>query len=283
MLQEWLWSLKMTRTKKIKGLFSLTILLVISIAQTSCQYSYTRLEFERGRKASEEKKFDQAIKHYDRVVSRDPDSNLAIVSAIKAAQLLRREIKDYSRAIYYYKHVIRHSDEQKIAIKVQKKIADLYFENLGDYKSAIDEFSKLLKTTEKNSDLYIDSKLKIAKSYFYLNNFFQAKTEATELLKEVDDSEKTFELKQFLANIHFNTKNIEEAIKLYKELNKDYPQRSRDENIPMSIVVCYEELKQFDDAIAELKQIKPTYPTPEFIDFKINRLKERIQNLPRRR
>src|SRR5690606_7343199 len=104
---------------------------------------------------------------------------------------------------------------------------------------------------------------------YYLNHFLEAQNEVEDALKMVEDKDKKFELRMFLASIFFNTKRLESALETYKDLIKEDPVKAKNENISMNVIVSYEELEQFDKAIGELETLRDSYQDPEFIDLKI--------------
>lgn len=267
----------------IKIVKAINFIFIASIFLVSCQFTYTSLEYEKAAKALKAKNHQKALKHFKRVIQREPETETAIKAAKEASSVALLEIKNYQQAIFFLNHIIKYSKSEEDRIYAQKLIATIYFENLIDYKMAIKEFSRLLNSLKSKEEI-IDIKFSLAKAYFYTNQFYQAEVEVKSLIKNSSTIKyRTFELKQFLANIYFTIKKMDEAILIYEELLHDFPDKSRRENIPMSIVVCLEELKQYEKAIEKLKGMRTSYSVPEFIDFKINRLNERKQNLPGRR
>lgn len=255
------------------------MILSAGLLMTGCHFSSLSLEYGRGKRAYDEKDYKKAIKHFNRVISREPENRLAIDSARQASRIAFFDIKDFQEALKFYNHLILYSPISTERIDAQKRIASIYFENLNDYPHAIIEYNKLLAL--KNSDAEIvDYKLRIAKSYFYQNNFYQAQTEVESALKIAGELPIRFDLMLFLGNVYYNTKKIDDAIKIYRELMTKFPSRAKAENVAMNIVVCYEEREQFEKAIEELVVIREEYPNPEFIDLKIQRLTERKLNLP---
>jgi tetratricopeptide (TPR) repeat protein len=254
-------------------------LIFFSLLFAGCHFSSLSLEYRRGKKAYEQKDYKEAIKHFNRVILREPESRQALDSARQGARIAFFDIKNFSEALRFYNHLILYSEVSTERTDAQKRIASIYFENLNDYPRAIIEYNKLLALKNPDSET-IDFKLRVAKSYFYLNNFYQAQTEVESALKLAAESPQRFDLMLFLGNVYYNTKKIDEAVKIYQELMQKFPNRAKAENVAMNIVVCYEEREQFEKAIEELMVIREEYPNPEFIDLKIQRLKERKANLP---
>lgn len=248
-------------------------------ALSGCTFSFSSLEFKRAENAASDGKAKEAVKHYDRVMKRDPESDLALKSARKASRLALFELKDFKAAIEYFEYLVVHSQDEKERIDAQKQIAEIAFEKLTDYTRAIAEYNKLLnlKTTPEE---FLDYKLKVAKAYYYNNDFYQAETEVKSALQVAEKGQNKFDLELFLANIYFNTKRVAQAVDVYQNLVKEYPKLAEQENVHMNIVVCYEELEKFDEAIDLLEQMKSFYKEKQFLDLKIDRLKERKANLP---
>lgn len=265
----------MERLKLTKGFFCLLSLVVL----TQCHFSSLSSDFREGKEDVAEKRYPAAVKKLERVIRRDPEGELGVEAARLAAKVAHYEIKDYKKAIEFYNHLVNYSGVDAERKESQKRIAEIYFENLNEYKKSIEEFNKLL-ALKNTKDEAISYKLKIGKANFYLNNFFQAESEVDSAIKLADEKEAQFELLQFLASIYYNTKRIDEAIKIYEDLLKRFPTRAKAENVPMNIIVSYEELEMFDQAIAGLKELRPTYSNTEFIDLKIKRLEQRKANLP---
>lgn len=246
---------------------------------TGCSLSYQDVEFRRAQKDEKSSNFDSAIEHYSRIIKRDPGSELAITAARKAARISLLEIKNFSKAIGFYKHLVVYSQDSKERFDSQKKIADIFFEKIGNYPQAIIEYGRLLKLPHTKENNYY-FRTRIAKSHFQVNNFYQSLVEVDTLLEEKPSEDKEFDLQLFKANIFLTTKKVDSAINIFKDLLKSNPQKAQSENVGINLSVAYEEKKDFVKAIEILESVKDSYPTQEFIELKIKRLKERAQNQP---
>lgn len=246
---------------------------------SACSLSYQDVEYRRAKSDESSGNFKSALEHYHRIIKREPKSDLAITSARKAARISLLEIKNFTAAIGFYKHLVVYSSDPKERFSSQKKIADIYFEKIGNYPQAIIEYGRLLKLPHTKEENYF-FRTRIAKSHFQVNNFYQSLVEVDTLLEEKPESDKEFDLKLFKANIFLTTKKVDDAIKVFKELMKINPQKAQAENVGINLSVAHEEKKDFKTAIEVLESIKESYPTQEFIELKIKRLKERAENQP---
>ncbi len=261
------------------GRLFLGILILSSLLLARCTSS-ERLEHKRGVEAAEAKDFQTAVDHFQRVLRKSDGTELAKDAASRAAHILYYEMKDFDEALKYYKYLIVHSSDLKVQKEAQTMISEIVFDHLADYKQAITEFSRLLELPHTPSE-EIGHRVSIAKAYFYLSNFYQAHIEIDRILEHprIKDDDR-FDPLLLKANIYLGEKKIDEAIQVFEKIIENYPERAKKENIAVNLAICYEEKKMFDKSIELLEEAKAYYPTPEFLDIRIQRLKIRKSYLP---
>lgn len=256
--------------------FKLILLLFFLV---SCTSSF-EMEYERGVQARNEKNFKEAVTHFRRVIQRGPESGLARQAASQAADISYQDLKNYQEALRYYKFLVIHQQNLLESIEAQKKIIEIVTTHLNDYQQAVTEISRILEQPLK-PDEKKKYRLELSRSYFYTNNFFQSKVEAERLINRQDPKDpNNFDPMQMLANIALAEKKIEDAVSIYLKLIEYFPERSIKEQIVLNLAVCYEELKDYDKATAALEKALPSYPQPDFLKIRIQRLKQRKANLP---
>lgn len=255
------------------------ILFLIIACIAGCTFSFDKLEFRRAESAAENKDYKAAVDGYHRMIKRFEESPQALEAARRGARLSTLEIKDYQKAVDFYKHLVMYSEDPKERLEAQKRIATIYFENLTNYAAAIEEYSKLIKLLGPKDETF-ELRLNIAKSYFQLNKFDQARIETEELLEKTLSPDQKFDVLMFKGNLLLTEKKLDEAIQTFNQIMSQYKEKAHKENVGLTIAVVYEEKGEFNKAIELLKGLRETYSPPEFIDFKINRLKERQLNQP---
>lgn len=241
--------------------------------------SSEELEFSKAEKAAQSSDYDAAIKHYNNVIERYIKTPLALQAAEEAARITHYELKDYQKAISHYKHVVLYSGDEEKRAKAQKNIAEIHFKQTLNYNQAITEYSRLLELSPSPEER-VEYQLAIARCYFYLNNFFQAQVETEKVLKQARGDEIKFDALLLKANILLTTRNLSEAVNTLKMIIEKYPKRAQEENVALTLVVTYEEQKNFQMAIETLEAMKETYPQKSFIEKRIKGLKERQSHLP---
>lgn len=239
----------------------------------------TEIEFEAAEKEAAEGRFKEALINYDKTILKSPQSESSLQAAREGARIALYELKDYDKALYYYRKIILNSEDVAERLASQKMVASIYLDNLNDYPKAIIEYHRLIELPH-TEDEEIQYRTKIARSYYYANNFNQTLTEVDSLLKKDLDKKAYFDLLVLRANTFMANRQLEKAAEILIDLMKKYPEISVKENVGLTLAVCYEEQKNFKKAIQVLEEIKNSYPQPEFIEVRVRRLKERAMNAP---
>ncbi len=263
------------------GQISRILLSLTGVLWISCFSNPVDRHFEKAVEAEKGHQYELAVELLDRVIGIEgsPGSKRGIEAAELAARIALLDLKNFQKAIKYFQHIVIHSPDPAKRIEAQKSLASVYYENIADYESAILQYNKLL-GVETDPEEKKKFRFAIAKSYYYLHKFFQAQTELDVLLSEKSDSKTYFDALRLKADLLVSTKKFDQAVEIYQKIIQMFPERSKEEHVELNLAVCYEELEMFDQTIKVLNQIRDEYPSPEFIDIKIKRLKEHQALLP---
>lgn len=245
-----------------------------AVMVSGCTFSANKIDLERGREKAVKGQYGEAYLHYRRVVDRSGKSPAGIKAAREAARISHYELKKYREAVELYQWVILNSDVQSERIEAQKMIADIHFNNLIDYQAAIADYNHLIEMKPTEAD-EINYRGAIARSYFYLHNFYQAQVEIDRVIEKTKDKQILFESLLLKANIYLTTKDLDNASSVLRRLMVENPEKARAENIGLILSVTFEEARNFNRAIEVLEEMKETYPRRAFIEAKIKALRER--------
>lgn len=264
----------MTRGQWISLSFGFLLLPFLWSCQKSIEKEYRRAEAE-----ARNQNWRTALSLYDDILHVEPSSEIALKAARDGARIASLEVKDYNRAVPFYRHLVFHSHEPSETIVAQKQLIEIYFEQLQDYPRAIEEISRLLQV-EKDVGQRTDYRVKLARSYFHMNNFAQASAELEEILRGPHGSEADFDLKLLKANVLTAAKKFDEAAVILRELMEKWREKAIQENVPMTLAVCFEEKGDFKSAIQVLESVKASHAVPEYVELRLKRLRERSLNQP---
>jgi lipopolysaccharide biosynthesis regulator YciM len=236
-------------------------------------------EYETAQAEAASGQFKSAVGHYDKILIRFSGEEVSLRAAREAARISFYDTKDFKKAVGFFKYIVLYSNDASERDSAQKQIADIYFTQLNDYPKAVIEINKVL-TITSNPTERAKYKINLAKAYYYQNNFAQAENEVDEFLRATKDEKLRFDLTMLKGNIALAKKDLTKATEIYKEVMRVFPDRAQRENVALTLAVCYEELKDFKNAMATLEILKKTHPVPEYIDVRIKRLLERQKNAP---
>jgi tetratricopeptide (TPR) repeat protein len=245
---------------------------------SGCTSQEERIFKEAGR-LTNQGSFKLAISEFEKVVKRSPDSAIGAKAAKEAARLSLYEIKDFSKAVDFLRLVILYSGDSADRLQSQKQLAGIYFDNLQNYRLAIKEYSKLLHLVASPAE-QAQYRLILARGYFYLNEFNQSEAEIKEVLKGNVDPALAFSASLLQGNVKVEQKAFVAAAEIYKRLISDHPEKALQENIHLSLALCYEESRDYANAIKTLEALRGRYSVPEYIELRIKRVQERQKNLP---
>jgi tetratricopeptide (TPR) repeat protein len=223
--------------------------------------------------------FRIALTHLDKIILRTENDTASIDALRDAARISFFEVKDFNRAIEYNRKIVLLAKDPEERKQAQKQIAEIYFTQLNDYSKSIVEINKLLVML---NDPVEKSKyqLSVARAYYYQNNFALAENEADEFLRNTKDEKQRFDLIMLKGNIALAQKNLLKAIEVFKGILKEFPKLAQKDNVALTLAVCYEETKDYKNAITTLELLKASHPVPEYIDIRIRRLRDRMKNAP---
>jgi tetratricopeptide (TPR) repeat protein len=277
-----------------RGLLAAALSIVL-LGLLSCGLSSDRLEFEKAKKAERSGDYEQALKSYTRIVeaasttkpnldrknlkSSTNGNDIKIEAAQEAARVSQYHLRRYNEAVDFLRYIILNSSRASERLEAQRRIADIYFNQFLNYQQAITEYSRLLDLEHTASEGF-QYKMAIARSYFYLNNFFQSLVEIDRVLAGKHDKDLLYDAILLKANVLLAMKKLDGAIVVLQELMAKYPERSKAETIGLTLAVTYEEQRNFSKAIETLERIRDIYPRKSFIENRIRALKERQSHLP---
>jgi len=258
----------------IKKVIFLVILNILSACTPSDEGPY-----KNGLSSLKNSNFKESIVSFKQSTLINPNGKYALLSAKEGAKVAYYELKDFESAIYFLKNIVVISNLHEERISAQRQMVSIYFTNLNDYKNSIIEINRLLSMTE-DQDEKEKLKEKLARSYFYMNNFIQAQSEAEEVIRTGKDQETIFQMLALKGNIFLAKKNIQQASDVFHEILKKYPDKAVKENIASTLAVAYEEMKDYKKAVEVLESMKKYHQTPEYLDLRIKRLKQSEKNQP---
>lgn len=234
-------------------------------------------DFEKAKKELQKSNFKEAIFIFHKITRQFPKDEISLAAAREAAPACEKE-KTCEYHDYFLNIIMRESTNEDESVKAQSDLAFYYYDK-GMYLQAIQTMNVLLSKPnfkEKRNNAI----LKLARSYFYIKNFFQSEVELKTYLKSVLTDEEKFEGYLLKADIQSAEKKFVEAANTYKEIKEKFKDLYLKNQVYMSEALMFEDQKQLDQAIITLDSVKNDVSNKEFVVVKIERLKERRALMP---
>jgi TolA-binding protein len=168
-------------------------------------------------------------------------------------------------------------------------LGDILYSKTEQYTLAVLHYKKLLELKPEAHEVP-EFTYRIAKSYFFLMQF----DEAISAFKEVTERYKTSPLAEkamYEIGVSYFTRGghqsstpsatmpaaeaYQESMDAFNRFIKRYPMSVYVPEARFGIASCLEELDQLDAAYHQYEAIKSTYPSPQVIEIKLRRIRER--------
>ncbi len=264
----------------LRGVVILTYLLFIG--GVGCD-TPQEIDLNRGLKLQAKGELREAVAEFEKVMKRKPGSGPSLRAARESAKILLYDLKNYDRTISALRYLILYSNDPAERWKSQSQIAQIYFDNLAWYDKALIEYNKLLSSDLPKTE-QTRVRIALARTYYYLGQFSQSWSEASELLLDQEVSrDQAFDILLLQANIHLALKKYPEASKALEQLISQFPERSKKENVGINLALCYEELGVHKEALRVLESLREFYEPKEYIELRMKKIRERYINSPRKR
>lgn len=221
----------------------------------------------------------EALQELKDILDKDTNQVVTVEAARIGAPLAHFQLKNYDAAIEFYLYLANYSPALEEKVSSLKYLTQIYMDHSRDYERAVEVIEKLLSMDLDKQEKYF-YRLQLAKSNYQLAHIDQAQAEL-DVLKEAKLSEDLkYEVSVFESNVLVSQKKHLEAAQLLRDLIRSNPTRAKVDGLQLNLISCYEDMNDLDAAIEAMEQMKSDYSDPQFIEFRIARLKERKKNMP---
>jgi|GEM_PF-1451659 tetratricopeptide (TPR) repeat protein len=221
----------------------------------------------------------EAVTYLLKEIDSTQNSKESLEWAQYGAQVAHLQLRDYPSAITFYRYLLNYSDSSDEQLGALRSLGMIYFDQLKDYQRSIEIFETMVRFPLPKEEK-AKYKLLLAKSHYNLAQIHQAEAELKAFRDLKPSNSMQYEGDVFESNLLVSKKEHEKAAALLKRLIQEFPERARSDGLEMNLVACYEDMKNFDAAIQAMNDMKKTYPDPEFLEMRIDRLRERKDNMP---
>lgn len=263
--------------------FALVALLVV-VFGTSCGLDGTKKRYVLAERFWTDGKYESAVTEFSRVYSRDPKSRLGHQALFRAAMTQAYFLSQYSDAIRKFRAYTEIEKDPSSVWEARRQIGELLFSKLERYDQAATYYQELLKLLPAHDPEGPFFQYRVARSDFFLRKFDDALKAYQELVKTYPSSSYAEKAAFELGSTYFirgeqlqenGTESYQKAMAAYQLFLRKYPSSGLTPQAKFGIASCLEEMDQLDRAYQAYEELKSTYPSPQVIQIKLARIKER--------
>ncbi|MBL7715904.1 MAG: tetratricopeptide repeat protein [Bdellovibrionales bacterium] len=271
-------------------------LLGIAAGLSGCTADNAKSRYLLAEKLYADGKYLAAISEFEKVVTKDSRGKLGQQALFRAATTQALYLNQYAEAVRKFRQFAEMSSETEAVWEANRQIGELLFLKLEQYEPAISHYRAMLRARPKAKEAP-ELLFRIAKSYFYLWHFDEAVEVYRDIRKRFPKSTWAEHAAYQLGVTYFtraghsrgrtSDENVnpneafEEAIDAFQNFLKKYPKSTLATEALFGIATCLEEMDQLDAAYAQFASIRNIYPSPQVIDIKLGRIKERKEQRSR--
>ena len=239
----------------------------------ACTRNSSKTYYVLAEKLFDEKKYDAAVKEFNKVVNDNPNTKLGEQALYRIAVIQYLYTNEYDKAIYSFETYRKISTDKDLEFSAAKSVADIYFSKLETYARSAEVYKELIKKyPKKESDIFL---FKLAKSKFYTLKFDEAISSFEELIKSYPQSNLVKESELQIANIYFTKGFYEDAIENYLKVINKNKNTNYEVLAKFGLANSLAEMDDIDGAFKIYKQIVNTYPSKNVIELKMKKIRER--------
>lgn len=258
---------------------------------SACSIDSAKNHYVLGEKLWSDRNYSAAVSEFEKVITKDPRGKLGMQATYRAAMTQYLFLGEYSNAIRKFRNYADISTDPASVWDSQLQIGEILFSSTDQYDQAVVHYRSLLKQKPESAQA-AEFSFRIGKSQFFLFQFGEAIETFQELIQKYGHSASfaiwaeraAFEIgvTYFTRGEHrpegkdLNTPDYQAAIQAYENFIKTYPKSTLVPEARFGVASCLEELNQLDDAYAAYAALKGHYPSPNVVEIKLNRIRQRI-------
>lgn len=262
-------------------------MVALALTLGSCSVDSARNHYVLAEKLWTDQKYLASVSEFEKVIAKDPRGKLGLQATYRAAMTQFLFLSQYGDAIRKFKEFVKGSPDSKSAWDAQLQIGEILFAKTEQYDQAISHYESLIQQnpTAAESPEFL---FRIGKSYFFLFQFKEAILSFETIISKYPETVWAEKAMFEIGSAYFTQgeQNSEDripgkeaydvAMNAYQRFIKHYPKSLRVPEARFGIASCLEELDQLGEAYQSYAQLKASYPSPQVIDVKLSRIRERI-------
>jgi TolA-binding protein len=263
-----------------------TSLLLAAAGLSACTIDSPKSRYILAERLWTDQNYGASVTEFEKVIAKDPHGALGLQALFRAAMTQTIYLGQHAAAVEKFHRYIERADEPESVWEAQKQIGEVLFAKTEQYDAAIRHYRILLKMKPAPAEA-AEFLYRIGRSHFFLYQFEAAIQAYQELLKRFSKDPHAEIASLEIGHSHFtkagltevrSTQGVEsyqEAMDAFQEFIRKYPQSPKVSEANFGIASCLEAMDQLDEAYHAYEALRGKYPSPQVIEIKLVRIRER--------
>jgi TolA-binding protein len=261
-------------------------LLTASPLLSSCSVNSAQSHFILAEKLWSDGQYEAAVREFEKVTLKDPSGKLGKTALLRAASTQSVYLAQYDEAIRKFRTFVQAEGNTDEAWKARTEIGEMLYNRLQNYGQAEHHYLEMLQVRPK-TPLAAELAFRVAKSQFFQRKFDNAIGSFQALIETYPNTPQSERAAYEIGVTYFTrgeqnpdssvlgVETYKKAIASYEQFLKLYPNSHLVPMARFGIASCLEEMDQLDDAYARYLELQDSFPSPNVIQIKLIRIKER--------
>jgi TolA-binding protein len=231
-------------------------------------------------------KYKAAVSEFEKVVARDPKGKLGLQALQRAAVTQELFLHEYADAARKLRVLSERSGDAEQAWEARRQLGEILFSKTDQYDQAVLHYRAMIQLRPGAPEVP-ELLFRVGRAQFFLGQFDEAIATFREVQARHGGTEWAEQAALETARAYFTRgeqrpggsgpglDTYQQAIASYREFIRKYPQSPRLPEAHFGIANCLEELDQLEAAMQAYEALKKTYPSPNVIEIKLARIRER--------
>ncbi len=223
----------------------------------------------------EEGNYRKAVELYQAVLDEHPSDPLAGQAHFRIGNTYYLFLRQEREAILTFRDLTKKDPSGPWGLRAQKKLGEIFEKGLEDYRQAIVEYQRLMNLSPSAAESE-EAQLAVARCYFKLGDFTQAREEFEIFLERYPGSPRRDRALDGLASTCYVTRRYQSAITYYRRVIDESQDQGLRAEAGFGIASCLEEAGSHQAALEQFMDIRGEHPNVELVQQRIDRLQEKL-------
>ena len=248
--------------------------MVVSLLLATCAGCSREPSAAAGDRALRDGRYEDAARHYETGADNARSAAERQAMHVKAGDVLDLYLEKHAEAVHEYRQAVNADPRSDAAFEARIKVGHLLEEVYGDPRKAIEEYALAI-ANHPSAPQVDEVRFRMAKAYFGVKEYDQARVEFQRLLEESPESARAPEAAYDIADSWFVEEKFKVAEAAYRDLLAKYPASDFAGSAWFGLARCLEETGRLGEALTVYETALDKYENREVVALRIDRLQAR--------